>query len=88
MIGGSPGLIAGAAGVIALPLSKLYATYGPSNVALALLLSSVLEIGFGVSRLGKIVDLVKPSVVAGFMNAFAIFLVTSQVVILIIHMEL
>ena len=48
-------------------------------MASTLLLSAFIELVFGVTKLAKVADLVKPSVVAGFLNAFACFLVSSQV---------
>ena len=78
LVGGAPGVIAGSAGVIALPLSKLYATYGAPHVASSLLLAAVMEVAFGAAKLGKLAKYATEPVVAGFLNAFAVFLVKSQ----------
>jgi len=39
VVGGGPGLIAGAAGVVALPMARLVGLYGPQYMAAAVLLS-------------------------------------------------
>ena len=36
IVGGGPGIIAGASGVVALPMAKLYAAHGPSMLTLLL----------------------------------------------------
>jgi hypothetical protein len=79
LYGGSPGLIAGAAGVIAVPLSKLFAAHGSNYMAATVILASFLEIVFGKLKLGKLVDQATPPVIAGFLNSFAYFLFKSQV---------
>lgn len=82
-IGGGPGLIAGAAGVVAIPLSKLVAVHGLQYVAPTILLASIIEFLFGILKLSKIADIVTEPVIAGFLNAFALFLLKSQVNLLV-----
>lgn len=78
VVGGGPGLIAGAAGVIALPMAKLVEAHGTQYMAAAVILSGLMETLFGVFRLGKLASLVTEPVIAGFLNAFALFLIRSQ----------
>ena len=44
-----------------------------------IMLASLIELCFGLLKLSKIADVVTEPVIAGFLNAFAIFLVKSQV---------
>lgn len=80
IIRGGPGVITGAAGVVAVPMGALVAAHGSPYVGAALLLAGLLEALFGVARLGKLADMFTEPVVAGFLNAFALFLVKSQVI--------
>lgn len=75
----SSGLIAGSAGVVALPMAKLIATVGLPYMSAALVLSSLLQAMFGIFKLSYVQDLVTEPVIAGFMNALGIFLVRTQV---------
>ena len=79
LVGGAPGLIAGAAGVVAVPLSKLVATHGIQTMGITVLLAGAFEMLFGLLRLGKVAEIVTEPVMTGFLNAFAIFLMKSQV---------
>ena len=79
LVGGAPGLIAGAAGVVAVPLAKLVSLHGSQTMGITVLISGLMEVLFGAARLGKFADIVTEPVVVGFLNAFAIFLVKSQV---------
>lgn len=77
--GGGPGLIAGSAGVIALPMGGLLAAHGMPYMSAAVILSGLIELFFGAAKLAKVVNVVPEPVVAGFLNAFGVFLVKSQV---------
>ena len=46
----------------------------------AVILAAVFESAFGIARLGKLCEHVEEPVIAGFLNAFAVFLLKSQVV--------
>jgi MFS superfamily sulfate permease-like transporter len=48
-------------------------------LAVIRLVAGLLETIFGYLRLGKVADLVTEPVIAGFLNAFALFLIKSQV---------
>lgn len=77
-VGGAPGLIAGSAGVTALPMAKLAASHGLPFMSAALVLSSLLQIAFGVLKLSNVMKIVTEPVICGFLNAFGIFLLKSQ----------
>ena len=60
-------------------MAALVASHGTAHMGLAILLAALLETLFGVSKLGKLAAYVTEPVLAGFLNAFALFLVKSQV---------
>jgi SulP family sulfate permease len=72
-------LIAGSAGVIALPMAKLVATAGMPFMTAAVLLSSALQLLFGGLKLSSLLDVVTEPVICGFLNALGIFLLQTQV---------
>ncbi|KAJ1431271.1 sulfate transporter family-domain-containing protein [Ochromonadaceae sp. CCMP2298] len=78
LIGGAPGMVAGAAGVIALPMAKLVNQLGLPYMSAAVVLSALLQIAFGAARLSRLMDVVTPPVIAGFMNALGFFLLQTQ----------
>ena len=78
IVGGGVGLIAGSAGVIAQPLSKINLKYGPNYMALSVIMAGVFEMIFGKLKLAKLSRLIDHSIVVGFMNSFALFLLWSQ----------
>lgn len=82
LLAGGPGIISGAAGVIAIPISKLLHQHEDINyMSASILLASVLEICFSLLRLGKLGHYVTEPVIVGFMNAFALFLLNVQVIV-------
>lgn len=78
VVGGAPGLIAGAAGVVALPIAKLVASHGYKYMGCAVILAAAMEIVFGLLKQGDLADAVEEPVVVGFLNAFAVFLFVNQ----------
>eukprot|EP01031_Cornospumella_fuschlensis_P035368 gene35368-42863_t len=78
LIGGAPGVIVGSAGVTALPMASLFSSLGPAYMSASLLLASAMETLFGVAKLSKFADVITMPVIAGFLNALAIFICKSQ----------
>ena len=80
LLGTGPSIIAGAAGVIAIPIAKLvHETNNIHFMTAAILLSSILEFLFSIFKLGRLGNLVTEPVIIGFMNAFALYLLNVQV---------
>ncbi|RYH32060.1 SulP family inorganic anion transporter [archaeon] len=69
----------GSAGVTALPMASLHSSLGPAYMSASLLLASAMEAIFGILRLSKFADVITTPVIAGFLNALAIFIGKSQV---------
>lgn len=72
------GVIVGSAGVTALPMASLFSSLGPAYMSASLLLASAMESLFGLARLSKFADVITMPVIAGFLNALAIFIGKSQ----------
>jgi hypothetical protein len=79
VIGGAPGMITGAAGAAALPMSHIYKTHGLPWMTAAVLTASFIELIFGFSKLSRVADVVTEPVVTGFFNALSMFIFRSQV---------
>lgn len=91
IVGREPGMISAAAGVIAIPMAAVYKQHGEAYMLATLFLAGTMELLFGVLKLGTRLGLycedtcdlyegsyITPPVIAGFMNAFGLFLVKSQ----------
>ena len=80
LLAGGPGVISGAAGVIAIPISKLLLQHNNINyMSASILCAAALELCFSLLKLGKLGQYITEPVIVGFMNAFALFLLNVQV---------
>ena len=80
LVGGMrPGVVAGSAAVVAVPLGAFASTHGTELVPLVVLLAALLEGIAGALGLARVVDLVSAEVLAGFLNALGAALLMSQV---------
>lgn len=91
VVGREPGMISAAAGVIAIPMAAVYKLHGETYMLATLFLAGTMELLFGALKLGTRIGLycedtcdlyegsyITPPIIAGFMNAFGLFLVKSQ----------
>lgn len=76
--GGRPAMISAAAGSVALVAAPLVHAHGLSYLFAAGLLAGVLQIAFGLLRLGVLMRFVSKSVRTGFVNALAILIFSAQ----------
>ena len=83
IFGVSPGLITGAAGVVAVPLSPLIAQHGTPYMAPTVLCAAVLVLMTVATRLSRAVSLVTDNVMKGFLNGLGCLLIKSQLAIFI-----
>ncbi|MGV8956061.1 MAG: SulP family inorganic anion transporter [Cypionkella sp.] len=77
--GGRPAMISAAAGSVALVAAPLVHSHGLPYLLAAGLLAGLLQILFGVLRLGVLMRFVSKSVRTGFVNALAILIFWAQV---------
>ena len=79
IIGGRPGMISGATGAIAVVIGTLVAIHGVEYLFAAVVLTGIIQIIFGLLRMGKFIRLVPHPVFLGFVNGLAIVIFLAQV---------
>ena len=77
-VGGRPGMISAATGAMALLMVTLVREHGLQYLLAATLLTGVIQIVFGVVRIGGVMRFVSKSVMTGFVNALAILIFMAQ----------
>ncbi len=78
VFGGRPGMISGATGAVAVVLVSLVQSHGVEYVFAAVVLAGLIQILFGLLRLGKFIRLVPHPVIFGFVNGLASIIFMSQ----------
>jgi SulP family sulfate permease len=78
LLGGRPGMISGATGAIAVVLISLVVDHGVEYLFAAVILMGVLQMLFGMARLGKFIRLVPHPVFLGFVNGLALVIFLAQ----------
>lgn len=78
IVGGRPGMISAATGAMALLMITLVAEHGVEYLFAATILTGIIQIIFGVFKLGRFITFVPHSVVIGFVNALAILIFLAQ----------
>lgn len=78
VFGGRPGLISGGAGSLAVVSVALVITHGVEYLFACIVLMGIIQFVFGVFKLGKLINLVSPSVMTGFVNGLALVIFLAQ----------
>ncbi len=78
-LGGRPGMISGATGALAVIMTGLVVIHGVEYLFAAVVLMGIIQIAFGVLRLGKFIRLVPHPVMLGFVNGLAIVIFLAQI---------
>jgi SulP family sulfate permease len=78
LFGGRPGLISGGAGSLAVVSVALVVTHGVEYLFACIVLMGIIQFVFGVFKLGKLIKLVSPSVMTGFVNGLALVIFMAQ----------
>jgi SulP family sulfate permease len=76
--GGRPGMISGATGALAVVMVHLVMNHGVEYLFAAVVLMGVLQLAFGLLRLGKFIRMVPHPVMLGFVNGLAIVIFLAQ----------
>jgi len=79
MFGGRPGMISGATGALAVIMTGLVVIHGVEYLFAAVVLMGIIQVLFGVLRLGKFIRLVPHPVMLGFVNGLAIVIFLAQI---------
>ena len=77
-VGGRPGLISAATGAMALLMIDLVKNHGLEYLFAATVLTGVIQIMFGIMKLGRQMKYVPRAVMVGFVNALAILIFMAQ----------
>jgi len=77
--GGRPGLIAGAASAVCVPLSKISIPYGVQYMHATVMLSALLQASFSLLKLGNLISYVTNAAVFGFLNGLGLVIAKSQI---------
>ncbi|MDA3936568.1 MAG: SulP family inorganic anion transporter [Actinomycetota bacterium] len=78
IFGGRPGMISGATGALAVVMVALVVDHGVEYLFAAVVLMGVLQLAFGIARLGKFIRMVPHPVMLGFVNGLAIVIFLAQ----------
>jgi sulfate permease, SulP family len=78
IFGGRPGMISGATGALAVVMVSLVHSHGVEYLFATVVLMGVLQIIFGILKLGKFIRLVPEPVIFGFVNGLAIVIGLAQ----------
>ncbi|WP_440119523.1 SulP family inorganic anion transporter [Paenibacillus sp. QZ-Y1] len=78
-IGGRPGMISAATGAMALLMVPLVKEHGIQYLLAATILTGVIQLIFGVLKIGKLMKFIPRAVMIGFVNALAILIFMAQV---------
>jgi SulP family sulfate permease len=78
-IGGRPGMISGATGAMAVVMVALVSVHGVQYLFAAVVLAGLIQISFGIFKLGKFIRLVPYPVMLGFVNGLAIVIFLAQI---------
>ncbi|OAB62441.1 sulfate transporter [Leptolyngbya valderiana BDU 20041] len=76
--GGRPGMISAATGAMALLMVTLVRNHGVEYLLATTLLTGILQIGWGLLKVGKYMRFVSKAVMLGFVNALAILIFDAQ----------
>jgi SulP family sulfate permease len=78
LFGGRPGLISGGAGSLAVVSVALVVTHGVEYLFACIVLMGIIQFAFGAFKLGRLIKLVSPSVMTGFVNGLALVIFMAQ----------
>ncbi len=78
LIGGRPAMISGATGALAVVMVALVVNHGVEYLFATVILMGIIQILFGIFRLGKFIRIVPYPVMLGFVNGLAIVIFLSQ----------
>jgi SulP family sulfate permease len=78
VFGGRPGLISGGAGSLAVVSVALVITHGVEYLFACIVLMGAIQFTFGAFKLGRLIKMITPSVMTGFVNGLALVIFMAQ----------
>lgn len=78
LVGGRPGMVAGATGAVAVILPNLVKTYGVGHMFYAIMLAGIIQMLFGLCKCSVIIRMIPHPVMVGFCNGLGIVIGAAQ----------
>lgn len=78
LVGGRPGMVAGSTGAVAVVLTTIVEEHGIGYMFYAIMLAGIIQMAFGLLRLGVLIRMVPHSVMVGFVNGLGIVIAVAQ----------
>jgi len=78
IFGGRPGMVAGSTGAVAVVLPSIVKNHGIGYMFYAIMLAGIIQILFGVFKLGKLIRLIPHPVMVGFVNGLGLVIGIAQ----------
>ena len=78
IVGGRPGMISGSTGAIAVVVGALVLSHGEEYLFAAVMMMGLIQITFGILKMGKFIRLVPHPVFLGFVNGLALVILIAQ----------
>jgi len=78
LFGGRPGMVAGSTGAVAIVLPSLVKDHGIGMMFYAIMLAGLIQITFGLLKLGKLVRVIPHPVMVGFCNGLGVVIGVAQ----------
>ncbi|KAF1678933.1 SulP family inorganic anion transporter [Bacillus sp. SKDU12] len=78
IFGGRPGMISAATGSMAVVMVSLVADYGLQYLFAATILTGIIQVILGISKIARLMKFIPRSVMIGFVNALAILIFSAQ----------
>lgn len=79
LLGGTPAQVSGPTGAMTVVLVEVFRQHGPETLFLAMALAGLIQVLFGVLRLGRYIQFIPHPVIAGFTNGIALVIFLGQV---------
>lgn len=86
IFGGRPGMISAATGSMAVVMVSLVADYGLQYLFAATILTGVIQVILGISKIARLMKFIPRSVMIGFVNALAILIFLRSCLNLKVHL--
>jgi len=78
LVGGRPGMVAGATGAVAVILPNLVKTYGVGHMFYAIMLAGIIQMLFGLCKASVVIRMIPHPVMVGFCNGLGIVIGAAQ----------
>lgn len=78
LFGGTPGQVSGPTGPITVVITAVIIKYGIAYAFISTILAGIIQIFFGLLKLGRFIKYISKPVISGFMNGIALIIIMTQ----------